>query len=147
MALILGKWLSHTVTYFFHYKGVEADLVNALVQTVGLIDLLHLLMKHHLLWVRQLWAQNPIVEFLWEVKRVRHLSLVVWGPLRMHHCGIHECKDDGQLCWWFQTDCVCLRGERRAKVGLLLWKFSAIESMADITATPNWKKFNQKKDK
>lgn len=54
----------HTVAYFFHYKGVEADLVNALVQTVGLIDFLHLLVKHHLLRVRQLRAQDPVVEFL-----------------------------------------------------------------------------------
>lgn len=47
--MILERSLSHTVAYFFHYKWVEADLVNALVQTVGLVDLLHLLMKHHFL--------------------------------------------------------------------------------------------------
>ena len=41
--------VSHTVAYFFHNKGVKADLVDALVQTVGLIDLLHLLVEHHLL--------------------------------------------------------------------------------------------------
>lgn len=72
--MILGRSRSHTVAYFFHYKGVEADLVNALVQTVGLVDLLHLLVEHHLLRVGQLRAQYPVVEFLWEVKRVGHLS-------------------------------------------------------------------------
>lgn len=45
----LGRWQSHTVAYFFHYEGVEADLIHTLVQTVGLIDLLHLLMKQYLL--------------------------------------------------------------------------------------------------
>lgn len=47
--MILGRSRSRTVAYFFHYKWVKADLVDALVQTVGLIDLLHLLVEHHLL--------------------------------------------------------------------------------------------------
>lgn len=63
------KSLSRTVAYFFHDERVEADLVDALVQTVGLVDLLELLMKHHLLWVRQLRAQYPVIEFLWEDQR------------------------------------------------------------------------------
>lgn len=62
----VGKSLPHTVAYFLHYERVEADLVNALLQAVGLVDLFQLLVKHHRLWVRQLRAQYPIVEFLWE---------------------------------------------------------------------------------
>lgn len=62
----LGKSLPHTVAYFLHYERVKADLVNALLQAVGLVDLFQFLVEHHRLWVRQLRAQYPIVEFLWE---------------------------------------------------------------------------------
>lgn len=61
---ILGASATHTVAYFFHYEGVEADLVDALVQTVGLVDLLHLFVEHHLLGVGQLGTQDPVVELL-----------------------------------------------------------------------------------
>lgn len=54
----------HTVAYFFHDERIEEDLVHTLIQTVGLIDLLHLLVQHHLFGVRQLWTQYPVVEFL-----------------------------------------------------------------------------------
>ena len=64
--LIRRGSLSLTIAYFFHDEGVEADLVNALVQTVGLVDLLHLLVEHHLLRVWQLRAKYPVVELLWE---------------------------------------------------------------------------------
>lgn len=56
--------LRRTVADFFHYERVEADLVNALVQAVGVIDLPQFFVEHHLLGVRQLRAQDPIVELL-----------------------------------------------------------------------------------
>lgn len=55
---------SHTVAYFLHDKRVEANLVHALVQAVSLVDLPQLLVKRLLLGVRQLRAQNPVVELL-----------------------------------------------------------------------------------
>lgn len=62
------KGLSRTVADFFHYERIEADLVDALVQAVGLIDLPQFFVEHHLLGVRQLRTQDPIVELLWEDK-------------------------------------------------------------------------------
>lgn len=59
------KSLPHTVAYLLHDERVEADLVHALIQTVRFVDLLQLLVEHLFLWVRQLRAQNPVVEFLW----------------------------------------------------------------------------------
>lgn len=59
-----NKWQSHTVAYLLHNKRVKANLVHALVQAVGLVDLPQLLVKDLLLGVRQLRAQNPVVELL-----------------------------------------------------------------------------------
>lgn len=53
-----------TVADFFHDERVEADLVDALVQAVGLVDLPQFFVEHHLLGVRQLRAQDPVVELL-----------------------------------------------------------------------------------
>lgn len=58
-----------TVSDLLHNEGVKADLIDALLQAVGLVDLLHLLVKHHLLRVGQLGTQNPVVEFLWGGQR------------------------------------------------------------------------------
>jgi len=61
---VTGHRRLHTVAYFFHDEGVEADLVDALVQAVGGVDLLHLRVERHLLRVRQLGAQDLVVELL-----------------------------------------------------------------------------------
>jgi hypothetical protein len=61
--------LLHTVAYLLHDEGVEADLVQALLQAVGCVDLPHLLVQQHLLSVCQLGAQDLIVELLWKVQR------------------------------------------------------------------------------
>lgn len=58
------EWLSHTVADFFHDERVEADLVDALVQAVGLIDLPQFFVERHLLGVREIRAQDPVVELL-----------------------------------------------------------------------------------
>ena len=71
----LGKngWVTrrslHTIADFFHDEGVEADLVDALVEAVGGVDLPHLLVEQHLLRVRQLRAQDLVVELLWKKMR------------------------------------------------------------------------------
>lgn len=62
-----NKSQPHTVADFLHNKGVKANLVHALIQAVSLVDLPQLLVKHLLLGVRQLRAEDPVVELLCRV--------------------------------------------------------------------------------
>ena len=57
-----------TVSDFFHDEGVEANLINALIQTVGYIELLHLLVQHELLRISQFWTQDLVIELLCEMR-------------------------------------------------------------------------------
>lgn len=54
-----------TVPDLLHDELVEADLVDALVQAVGLVDVHHLAVQTLQLSVAQIWTQDLIVELLW----------------------------------------------------------------------------------
>lgn len=53
-----------TVVDLIYDEGVKADLVDALLQTVRLIDLLHLLMQTLHLSVTQIRTQDPVIKLL-----------------------------------------------------------------------------------
>lgn len=53
-----------TVPDFFHNERVKANLVNALIQTVGRVDLLYLLVEHQLFSIRQFRTQDLVIELL-----------------------------------------------------------------------------------
>lgn len=54
-----------TVADLLHDEPVEADLVDALVQAVGLVDVQHLVVQTLQLAVAQLGTQDLIVKLLW----------------------------------------------------------------------------------
>lgn len=53
-----------TVVDLLYDEGVKADLVDALLQTVRSIDLLHLLMQTLHLCVTQIRTQDPVIKLL-----------------------------------------------------------------------------------
>lgn len=55
-----------TVPDLLHDEPVEADLVDALVQAVGLVDVQHLAVQPLQLRVAQIRTQDLIVELLWK---------------------------------------------------------------------------------
>lgn len=59
-----------TVADFLNNKGVKADFVNALIQAVGFVDLLHLAMQTFHLGVIQVRTKDFIIELLWNVKDI-----------------------------------------------------------------------------
>lgn len=59
------RWCGLTVPDLLHDELVKADLVDALVQAVGPVDVQHLCVQTLQLAVAQLWTQDPVVELLW----------------------------------------------------------------------------------
>lgn len=54
-----------TVVDFLYDEGVKADLVDALLQTIRLMDLLHLLMQALHLRVAQIRTQDLVIKLLY----------------------------------------------------------------------------------
>lgn len=102
-----------TVPDLLHDELVEVDLVDALVQAVGLVDVLHLRVQTLQLGVAQLWTQDPVVELLWRRPRtwsVQHcnasevlsmMGVLTHGQAELQHMHgsfllqeVHEAKEE-----------------------------------------------------
>jgi hypothetical protein len=65
-----------TVSYFLNDEAVKTDLVDTLLQAVGLVDVLHLTMQTLQLSFTQLWTQDLIIELLCNTMKEKWMNAV-----------------------------------------------------------------------
>lgn len=85
-----------TVADFLDDEGVEADLVDALLQAIGHIDLLYLTMQGAHLRITQLRTQDLIIELFYTHTNTQQINVIMKILIKTHKIRAIHCA---QLAW------------------------------------------------